>query len=530
MLFSPSAALLRAGIPRYRDTPAWQMAESSARTPRRLEWAWCIQDWAMSVFTNSVVLIPVLVTDLAKSAASPWGSKYASPGCISCKDFDPTGEQPFTPALLNTTADSCNTLTDGRCLFNFTGDEPTCAEVAACVPTTANQCCVSDPAELTVSFFGTETNYASVFAYCVAISVVLQIVSLIALGPLADYAHYHRKMLRVATVVGGLSVVAITLTAEGPWEIAAALFVVSNVAFGLADVAYNAYLPKLFAPARFDSVGAKGFMYGQAGGITCLLLMFVPIMVLEDHCLWGLSVGIGLSGLWWLFFSVPFLQAAPSMGGKPIPEGMTAAGVGFRETKAMFVNALKYPQLVKFLVAYFIFSDGISTLVETVSVYASVVLCFTFIDLVLVILVVELSALLGAWMFTTFVEAGRLRIRTAMHVNLFMIMWLPLLTLPGVNAFSSDYQWTFFLAAFVFGINAGSIGALGRSYFSRLVPKGNEVQLFSVYEITNKGTAWLGPLTVAIINDATGSFEYAFFSQVHSYALSAPPRRCLSYV
>ena len=71
---------------------------------------------------------------------------------------------------------------------------------------------------------------------------------------------------------------------------------------------------------------------------------------------------------------------------------------------------------------------------------------------------------------------------------------------------------TFFIAAIIFGLNNGSMSALTRSLYTRFIPKGKEHEYFGFFEVTDKGTSWLGPLIVGIVVDATGSLRLGFFS------------------
>jgi len=463
--------------------------------------AFYLYDISSSVFTNSILLIPLLITDLAKkqAAADGWGEEYKCEATIDCTSDD------MQNALL------CESASN-KCLYNSSGcffliDE--------CVPKTSNKCCTSDPENLKVSFLGAKVNYASVFAYLVSISVGLQVVAFVTLGPLADYEHHCKSLLKWSTAVGSLMLALVAFCDNVPWELPGALFVIGNVAFGISTVFYNGYLPKITTPESYDRVGTKGVALGFLGGQVCLFLMFGPLLGIpeDEHCLLGLSIGIGMTGLWWAFFGALSLRGLPDVEGLKWPEGESLFTFGPKEVwKTITHIRSELPETGKFLLAYFVFSDGNSTIVDTVLVFASEELCMTFDDTITLLIIVEMFSAIGAFAGERIVRAKLVSTKGMVTINIGVISLLPLLGHPSLPIFSSEYLETFFIAAIVFGLNNGSMSALTRSLYTRFIPKGKEHEYFGFFEITDKGTSWLGPLIVGIVVDATGSLRLGFFS------------------
>jgi len=458
-------------------------------------------DWASSVFTNSILLIPLLITDLAKQQAqgSDWSEEYNCEATIDCSATDMQFEE------------ICESASN-KCLYNSSG----CFfAVDTCVPATANKCCVKDPESLTVDFLGGETNYASVFAYLVSISVGLQVICFIVLAPLADYGKHCKFMLKISTVVGSMCLFLVCFCDNAPWQLPGTLFVVGNVAFGMATVFYNGYLPKITTPSSYDRVGTKGVALGYIGGQVCLFLMFVPLLGIaeNEHCLLGLSIGIGMTGLWWMAFGAWSLKNLPDVEGEKWPEGANYLTHGPKEVLSTVKHIRSdLPETGKFLLAYFVFSDGNSTIVDTVLVFASEELCMTFDDTITLLIIVEMFSAIGAFAGERIVRSGKMSTKGMVMLNIGIIALLPLLGHPDIPVFSSEHLWTFFTASTVFGLCNGSMTALTRSLYTRFIPKGREHEYFGFYEVTDKGTSWLGPLIVGIVVNATGSLRQGFFS------------------
>ena len=108
--------------------------------------------------------------------------------------------------------------------------------------------------------------------------------------------------------------------------------------------------------------------------------------------------------------------------------------------------------------------------------------------------------------------------RQRQGLRLLSIGILPILVVvPG----AIDSTASLFVAAAWFGFHNGPVQAFSRSLFARMVPASQQNQYFAMYEITDKGTAWLGPLVVAIVNDAVGSFRWAYFSLLGFFVIGS---------
>jgi len=390
-----------------------------------------------------------------------------------------------------------------------------CSTREVCVPKTENQCCVEDPASLNVIFFGFETNYASVFAYIVSISVILQVIFFMILGPLADYGNWSMFLFKTSTVVGCVCLVCICFCSNVPWEIPASLFCLGNVAYGVAQVFYNGYLPRITTPDRYDEVGAKAVGIGFVGGQLCLFLMFIPLMGLsdKDYCLSGLAIGIGMTGFWWAGFGYVAISKLPEIEGAPFPEGESLLTFGPKKCFKTITEIRKdYPETGKFLLAYFIFSDGLSTIVDTVLVFATEELCMNFDDTITLLIIVELMSAIGCLAQEQLVVRKVISCQKIIIINLCVIGLLPLMAHEKTGIFTSETMTNFWVAAVIFGICQGGVSGLTRSLYTRFIPKGKENEFYGFYEITDKGTSWVGPLTVAIVISATGNFRTGFFS------------------
>ena len=480
----------------------------------------CAYDWAQAVFGNALLLIPVIVTDLASKAASPWGSDLS---CVA--QVDEHGEH---CGLLDSGSTVCNSIdkcswvagTSGNAsavVFSCSGDNETCT------PLPSNKCCENNRSneKETVQFFGAAVHYKSVFAYLTSLSVVLQIIAFLFVGPIADFGNMRKRLLFACTMGGAACVTLMVPFYSGPWEVVSVLYVVGNVLYGLATVFHNGLLPMICPPEQLDSLSAEAFRIGYAGALLCLLLSFGPILGLSanEYCGLGLAIAIAMHAVWWAGFSLITFRRVTWHQGAPLPKAFRdVATLGLRRYGSLLKQARSMPQTGLFLIAYFIYSDGYSTITETTMVFAHSELCLGFGGIIGLLLIAEVISIVGCIVCNRLIARKILSPKQTIILNLLSIGILPILVVvPGVI----DSTASLFVAAAWFGFHNGPVQAFSRSLFARMVPASQQNQYFALYEITDKGTAWLGPLVVAIVNDAVGSFRWAYFSLLGFFVIGS---------
>jgi UMF1 family MFS transporter len=165
----------------------------------------------------------------------------------------------------------------------------------------------------------------------------------------------------------------------------------------------------------------------------------------------------------------------------------------------------RYPQTLRFLLAYLIYNDAVQAVITLASQFGNDELKIPMTDLTIVILMVQFVAFLGALLFEG--VARWIKAKPAILVSL--LIWSGVLVAMYV---SIRNETQFFIAAAVVAVVLGGTQALSRSLFSQMIPKGREGEYFSVYEISDKGTSWLCPLLFGLALQFTGSYRLAILS------------------
>jgi UMF1 family MFS transporter len=392
----------------------------------------------------------------------------------------------------------------------------------------------------------------ALFPYAVSLSVFLTVFVLPVVGAIADRSPRKKELLALFAYIGAAATAAMLFLTGDRYLLGAGLFLLANIAFGASVVVYNSFLPQIADEEDRDRVSSFGWAWGYLGGGLLLLLNVVAVLNKDSL---GLSTGevarysIVSAGLWWAgFTTIPLLRLrnrpvadphgldepsgtpadTPAVAPAVAPTRGRAGGNvltdGFRQLWHTLRSLKAYPLTLFFLVAYLVYNDGIQTVISLASQYGTKELGLADSVLVPTILMVQFLAFAGALLL------GRLArvIGAWKTVLLSLVLWtgvvLVAFFLPAKQALP------FVILGGAIGLVLGGSQALSRSLFSQLIPKGKEGEYFGIYEISDKGTSWLGPLLFGLAYDLTRSYRIAIvsllvFFVVGFVALAAVPIR-----
>ena len=348
---------------------------------------------------------------------------------------------------------------------------------------------------------------------CVSISVGAQVLFLPILGALGDYSNLKKRLMAVFCYTAVIANALLFFISGNLYLLGGLLFIIANVCFGASIVFYNAFLPEIATEDQTDKVSSRGFAYGYFGG--GLLLALNLILVLGAESL-GISAGMAVrlsflsAALWWGGFAIiTFRRLKTREAAKALPPDQNLLTAGFVELRSTFKELKRLPHTLKYLIVYLIYNDGIQTVIFASSVFLEQELFRgpnpTF--LLSIFLVVQFVAVVGALLFERL--AYIIKTKNAILVSLFL--WA-CVVIYAYGFLHNTYQaW---VMAIVIAIVLGGSQALSRSLFSRMIPAGREASFFGIYEVSERGTSWMGPLLFSIVVARTGSYRQALLSLI----------------
>jgi UMF1 family MFS transporter len=344
------------------------------------------------------------------------------------------------------------------------------------------------------------------WGYVGSCSMLLVALSAPFVGGIADHAGVRKRMLLVYTLAGIGAVVGFSLVGPGAVLLGFALGAFANLAFEGGVVFYNAYLPEIAPPDRQGRVSARGFAFGYVGSF---LALGAAAALLSE------ALGLGIRAVWmacaaqWGLAGAFALSRLP--GDRPSAMGLgAAASLGFRRTFDTLRDVLKRRNLRRFLLAYFIYEDGVNTVIFFAPVYARKDFGFETGELLLMYACLNVAAVVGSVLIgkPTDARGPRWAVRT-------LLVWWVFVVVAAYLAPSKPFLWA---AAMLAGLGIGGIQSASRAFMSRLVPEGREAEFFGFYALCGKTGAIMGPFLFGTIADLTDSRRLAILLVVVFYA------------
>ena len=349
----------------------------------------------------------------------------------------------------------------------------------------------------------------SFFPYMVSLSVLLQVFFLPILGAISDYSHMKKQMLGLFAYIGAFATMGLYFVQGDNYLLGGLLFLIANLSFGASIVFYNAFLPEISDADQRDTVSSQGWALGYLGGGLLLamnLALFTQAEALGIATAHAVRISMASAGVWWAIFTIiPMLSLKRRQPQKQLPAGEHYVTVGFKQLKHTLTQLPSFPQTLLFLVAYLLYNDGIQTVIALSAQFGNQELGMSETSLVSLILMIQFVAFGGALGFGYLARA----IGAKRAIMLSLLIW----TATVIYAYALlETQFQFFIMGGVIAIVLGGSQALSRSLFSQMIPSGQEAEYFSLYEISERGTSWLGPLMFGLALQFTGSYRVALLS------------------
>ena len=355
-----------------------------------------------------------------------------------------------------------------------------------------------------------------------AISISALCVALIGplLGAIADHSGRRKPWLFSFTLISALCAMGLWFVTPEPGSVFMALFFVGvgTFAFELGMIFYNAMLPDLSPPRKIGRWFGWGWGLGYVGGLTCLALTLVafvqtgtPWFGLDKEMAEHLRATGPMVGLWMLIFAVPLFIFTPD---KPSGAGFTEASKrGITSLIETFKHVTQHTNIARFLIARMIYTDGLNTLFAFGGIYAAGSFGFSFEDLILFGIGINVTAGLGAASFAWIDDWIGPKLTILISITALIFLSSALLLIDNVFLF-----WVFGLGL---GIFVGPAQSASRSMMARLAPPEMRTKMFGLFALSGKATAFLGPALLAIMTDAFASQRAGMASIVVFFIIGA---------
>ncbi len=355
-----------------------------------------------------------------------------------------------------------------------------------------------------IKFLGIEMSNNSLYAYSISAAYVLIAILSPILSGIADYGGKKMVFMRFFTILGSVACISLFWFRDTSQVYIGVLgFVLGMVGFAGGQVFYNSYLPQIASEDQYDRVSARGFTFGYVGSVLLLITNLVIIQKpewfgLQDAGTLSVRISFIMVGLWWIGFAIiPFRRLPRDV--RERNKGLISRG--FQELVKVW-KFIQYQKFMKiFLASFFFYNAGVQTILYLASLFAKQELNFATSELIIVVLILQIVAIGGAYLFAKLSDAKG----NKLSIMVMLVIWIVICFLAYMVTGKLDF---YALAAGV-GVVMGGIQSLSRSTYAKLLPEDLEdtASFFSFYEVVDKVAIIFGTFVFGLVTNMTGNMR-----------------------
>jgi UMF1 family MFS transporter len=346
-----------------------------------------------------------------------------------------------------------------------------------------------------------KTMASSYWGYTNTIAMLIVAFTAPILGALADHSGTKKRFLALFAGMGAVSTAMLVFVGRGDWFLASLLYIIGMVGFSGGNNFYDSLLPHVAGEKDIDRISSYGYALGYLGG--GILLAFNLAMILKPHWFgipdaeWGTRYSFLTVGVWWTFFSIPILKNVPEPPIVPIAgESTNPLRASLQRLSLTFHSLRQYQEAFKFLVAFWLYNDGIGTIISMAVIFGAEI-NIPQAHLIGSILAVQFIGIPFSVLFGRL--AGWMGTKHAIFLGLAVYTGI---SLGGYFIQTALHFW---ILAVLVGFVQGGTQALSRSLFGTMIPKSRSAEFFSFYDVSSKFAGIIGPFVFGIVGQMTGS-------------------------
>ena len=336
----------------------------------------------------------------------------------------------------------------------------------------------------------------------IGISMTLVALSAPILGAVADHSRGKKRMLFLNCWLTVIFTALLWFVGPGDVQKGMIFFIIANFGFNSANVFYDAFLPEVSTPETIGKVSGYGWAFGYVGGLVSLLVSLVLLkinvrlifpMIALHHFLFSLFT----------FFWLKELKH-PSQRSNYLK-------IGFRRVWWSMRNLRKLPNLLRFIISFFIYNDGITTVIVFASIYGITRFGMTTQDMIIYFILAQFTSIAGAAVFGKLTDVTN----TKTSLSLSILIWIAVVIWAFFCRSATEYYFVGLLA----GLAIGSSQANSRTMLSQLTPLNKQAEFFGFYTLTGRISSIFGPILYGWIAHKTGDIRYSILSLLLFFVL-----------
>jgi UMF1 family MFS transporter len=338
----------------------------------------------------------------------------------------------------------------------------------------------------------------------IAVGIAMLVVAITSpvLGTIADFSGAKKRFLFFFTSLCVTFCGLLFFVQRGDWLIGVLFFVLAEIGYRSAQVFYNSLLPEIAAPEEIGRISGNGWAIGSLGGILCLLIVLVPI-VLTDSSPLVIRLSLVFTALFFAASAVPvFLWLRERAQPKELPEGENYLSLASKRLRRTFRAVRQYREFVKFMVAFLIYNDGILMVLDFAAILGAVLYGMKQQELIIFMIIAQVTSVAGAYLFGLVADD--------FGAKRSIVISILLLVVPVVWLYFSYSRLEFYIIGGLAGFALTGAQSVSRSVVGMFSPPDKSAEFYGFFAVTGRTSSFIGPTLFGILAaEATAWYERA---------------------
>ena len=395
----------------------------------------------------------------------------------------------------------------GWCMYDWANSAFATTILAAVLPIYFVSIVPEGGVDISILGFTLHAFATPLWSFSITIAMVIVALSAPVLGAIADYSRAKRQFLIFYTYLGAVFTALLVTVGYGDYLRASLFFIIAIIGFAGGNVFYNAFLPEIAPEGEREYVSGKGFAFGYLGGGILLIL---NLLMIQKHtwfgipdAAWGARLSFLTVGVWWGLFAIPTFRFVRDRKERVVAK-VRYIRHGFKSLVDTFKKIRRFTELLKFLVSFLIYNDGVQTVIVMAAIFGREELGFEASTLIGCLLMVQIIG------FPAALFMGKLAQRIGEKRTIYICLIVYCIIV--IYGYFMSNPWEFWVLGFLVGLVQGGSQAISRSLYSSLLPVGHAAEFFGFFAIANRFASIFGPLIFGLVAALTGSIRHSILA------------------
>jgi MFS transporter, UMF1 family len=332
---------------------------------------------------------------------------------------------------------------------------------------------------------GTEAEGTAKWGLALTIVGIIVLLTAPVLGTIADFSGSKKRFLFFFTALSCIFTAGLFFATSGRILIGMLFFILAEIGYRGAQVFYDALLPEIAPPEQIGRISGNGWAIGSLGGIICLLLVLIPIIITNSSDL-VVRLSLVFTAVYYFGFSIPlFLWLRERAKRQPLPHGENYLGIAFKRLARTMKSVRRFRDFLKFMLAFLIYNDGILMVMDFAAILGAVLFGMKQQEMIIFMIIVQVTSIGGAYLFGLLADdfGAKRSLVLSLLLVIAPIMWL----------YFTDSKLAFYIIGGLVGFALTGVQSVSRTAVAMFAPPGQSGEFYGFFAFTGRTSSFIGP-------------------------------------